>query len=148
MKIQIQVSCSSDEESVALPPTKTAMVCKLAQIPPEIWMTLPLEAKKWLLNERKRQQQEDDKMKKSLALRKSTAVPNEKDTNNSNSPNQYERVKNVAKGEDVIKDNTDETYAFVDEFLEETMKSSSLYETDEDVDYEYWSSNHNAPCNT
>jgi hypothetical protein len=43
------------------------MVCNLAQIPPEIWMTLPLEAKKWLLNERKRQQQEDDKMKKSLA---------------------------------------------------------------------------------
>jgi hypothetical protein len=41
------------------------MVCKLAQIPPEIWMNLPLEAKKWLLNERKRQQQEDDKMKKS-----------------------------------------------------------------------------------
>jgi hypothetical protein len=41
---------------------------KLAQIPPEIWMTLPLESKKWLLNERKRLQQEDDKMKKSLAL--------------------------------------------------------------------------------
>jgi hypothetical protein len=30
-------------------------------------MTLPLEAKKWLLNERKRQKQEDDKMKNSLA---------------------------------------------------------------------------------
>jgi hypothetical protein len=28
-EIQIQVSCSSDEESTALPPTKTAMVCKL-----------------------------------------------------------------------------------------------------------------------
>jgi hypothetical protein len=69
------------------------MVCKLAQIPPEIWMTLPLEAKKWLLNERKRQQQEDDKMKKSLALSKSTTVPNDKDTNNSNLQNQYERVK-------------------------------------------------------
>jgi hypothetical protein len=41
-EIQIQDSCSSDEESVAVPPTKTAMVCKLAQIPPEIWMTLPL----------------------------------------------------------------------------------------------------------
>jgi hypothetical protein len=40
------------------------MVCKLAQIPLEIWMTLPLEAKKWLLNERKRQQQEDEKRKK------------------------------------------------------------------------------------
>jgi hypothetical protein len=55
-------------------------------------------------------------------------------------------VKNVAKGEDVIKDNTDQTYAFVDayEFLKEAMKSSSIFETDEYVDYEYWSSNHNA----
>jgi hypothetical protein len=98
-QIQIQDSCSSDEDSVALPPTKTAMVCKLAQIPPEIWVTLPLEAKKWLFNERKCQQQEDDKMKKSLALSKSTAVSNDKDTNNSSMPNQYARVKSVAKGE-------------------------------------------------
>jgi hypothetical protein len=69
------------------------MVCKLAQIPPEIWMTLPLEAKKSLLNERKLQQQEDEKMKKSLALSKSIAVSNDKDTSNSNMPNQYARVK-------------------------------------------------------
>jgi hypothetical protein len=34
--------------------------------------------------------------------------------------------------------------AFVDEFLEEAMKSSSIHETDENVDDEYWSSNHNA----
>jgi hypothetical protein len=122
-EIQIQDSCSSDEESVTVPPTKTALVCKLAQIPPEIWMTLPLEAKKWLLNERKRQQQEDDKMKKSLALinlqlylmTKKLALP-------SSMPNQYARVKNVTKGEDIIKTNTDQTYAFVDEFLEEAMK--------------------------
>jgi hypothetical protein len=53
-------------------------------------------------------------------------------------------VKNVAKREDIIKDNLDKTYAFVDEFLEEAMKRSSIYETYEDVDYEYWSSNHNA----
>jgi hypothetical protein len=59
-------------------------------------------------------------------------------------PNQYARVKNVAKREDVIKNNTDQTYTFVDEFLEEAMKSLSIYETDEDVDYEYWSSNNNA----
>jgi hypothetical protein len=72
-------------------------------------MTLLLEAKKCLLNERKPQQQEDEKMKKSLVLSKSTAVPNDKDTNNSNLPNQYARVKNVAKREDVIKDNTDQT---------------------------------------
>jgi hypothetical protein len=54
-EIQIQNLCRSDEESNAVPPTKTAMVCKLAQIQPDFWMTLPLEAKKWLLNERKRQ---------------------------------------------------------------------------------------------
>jgi hypothetical protein len=51
------------KERTRVPPNKTAMVCKLAQIPPEIWMTLPLEAKKWLLNERKRQQQEGEKIK-------------------------------------------------------------------------------------
>jgi hypothetical protein len=33
-------------------------------------------------------------------------------------------VKNVAKGEDENKENTDQTYAFVDEFLEEAMKKS------------------------
>jgi hypothetical protein len=54
------------------------------------------------------------------------------------------RVKNLAKGEDVIKENTDQTYAFVDEFLEESIKSSNIYQTDKDVDFEYWSSNHNA----
>jgi hypothetical protein len=31
-------------------------------------------------------------------------------------------------GEDVIKENTDQTYSFVDEFLEKAMKSSSIYE--------------------
>jgi hypothetical protein len=41
-EIQIQDSCISDEESITVPPNKSAMVCKLAQIPPEIWMTLPL----------------------------------------------------------------------------------------------------------
>jgi hypothetical protein len=137
-EIQIQDSCSSDEESVAVPPFKIAMVCKLVQIPPEIWMTLPLEAMIWLLNERNSQQQEGEKMKNSLGLSKSTAVPNDKDTNNSNMPNQYTRVKNVAKEEEVIKENTDQTYAYVEEFLEEVMKTSSIYEADEVVDYEYW----------
>jgi hypothetical protein len=53
-------------------------------------------------------------------------------------------VKNVAKGEGVIKENIDQKYAFVDEFLEEAMESSSNYEAHENVDYEYWSSKHNA----
>jgi hypothetical protein len=48
--IQIQELCSSDEESDTASRNKTAMVCKLAQIPSEIRRTLPLEAKKCLLN--------------------------------------------------------------------------------------------------
>jgi hypothetical protein len=83
-------------------------------------------------------------MKKSLVLSKSTAVPNDKETRNTNMPNQYARVKNVAKGEDVIMYDIDQTYSFVDEFLEEEIKISSIYEADQDVDYEYWASNHNA----
>jgi hypothetical protein len=71
------------------------MVCKLVQTPPEIRMTLHLEAKKWLFNGRKRQQQEDDKMKKSIALSKYTDVPNDKETNNAKMSNQYARLKNV-----------------------------------------------------
>jgi hypothetical protein len=117
-EIQIQDSSSSDEDSNTVTSTKIAMVCKLAQIPPEIWMNLPLESNKWLFNERKRQQQVDDKMKKPLALSKFTATSNVKEASNSSMPNQYERVKNVAKWEDVIKDNTHQTYAFVDEILE------------------------------
>jgi hypothetical protein len=120
------------------------MVCKLAQMPPEIWMNLSLESNNWMLNERKPQQKEDDKMKKSLVLSKCTDASNKKQTINSNFPDQLAMVRNVAKGEEVIKDNKDRTYGFVDEFLEESMKSSRVYETDEDVDYEYWSSNHNA----
>jgi hypothetical protein len=83
------------------------------------------------------------KMKKSLALSKSIVASNNKEISNFNMPNQYSRVKNVAKGEGVIKDNKDQTYAFVDEFILKAIKSSSLYDEDEDVDYEYWSSNHN-----
>jgi hypothetical protein len=47
---------------------------------------------------------------KSLALSKSIAVNNGKETGNSNMSNQYARVKNVAKGEDVIKENAYQTY--------------------------------------
>jgi hypothetical protein len=52
-------------------------------------MTLLLEAKEWLLNKIKRQQREDDKMKKSLASVKSIAVSDDKKFSNSNIPNQY-----------------------------------------------------------
>jgi hypothetical protein len=69
-------------------------------------------------------------MKKSLALIKSTAIPNDKKTNNCNMPNQYVRVKNVAKGEDVIKENTGQNYAFVDN----SSNTKSDYSSDIKVD--------------
>jgi hypothetical protein len=78
------------------------------------------------LNERNCQQQEDEKIKKSLALSIPVAVSNGKETSDSSMPNHYVRVKNIAKGEDVIKDNKDQTYAFDNEFLEEAIKSSSI----------------------
>jgi hypothetical protein len=34
-------------------------------------------------------------------------------------PNQHTRVKHLAKGEEVTKDYKDQTYGFVDEFIEE-----------------------------
>jgi hypothetical protein len=61
-------------------------------------------------------------MKSSLALSKFTAVPNDKETSNSKLPNQYAREKNVAKGEDVIKENTDQTYALLMNFLKKASK--------------------------
>jgi hypothetical protein len=64
-ELQLQDSTGSDEEVDISASSKTAMICKLAQVAPEIWTTLSMEAKKWLLHERKHQQQEDDKMKKS-----------------------------------------------------------------------------------
>jgi hypothetical protein len=72
---------------------------------------------------KEKSKKKDDKMKKSLALFKSTAEPNDKEASNSYLSNQFARVKNLAKGEDVINENTDQTYAFVDEFLEEAMKN-------------------------
>ena len=80
-ELQIQDSVGSDEELDISMPSKTAMVCKLAQVPPEIWMTLSVDAKKWLLNERKHQKQQDDKLKKSSSS-KDTIKVSEKERNN------------------------------------------------------------------
>ena len=96
--MQIQDTIGSDDELDILPPSKTAMVCKLAQIPPEIWKTLLIETKKWLLNERKvnSQQQEDRKTKKPFSLNMDTEKAPDKNDKNSNNPSmsiQYARVK-------------------------------------------------------
>jgi len=46
-ELQVQDSAGSDEEINTLLSLTTALVCKIAQVSPEIWMTLSLEAKKW-----------------------------------------------------------------------------------------------------
>jgi hypothetical protein len=51
-------------------------------------------------------------MKKSFALNKSIPVFQDKEINNPNMSNQYTRVKNVAKGEEGIKENKYQTYDF------------------------------------
>jgi hypothetical protein len=38
-ELQVQDSAGSDEEIEAVSSSKSALVCKLAQVPPEIWIT-------------------------------------------------------------------------------------------------------------
>jgi hypothetical protein len=47
-ELQLQDSTGSDEVVDISASSNTAMICKLAQVPPEIWMTLSMEAKKWM----------------------------------------------------------------------------------------------------
>ena len=119
------------------------MVCKLAQVPPEIWMTLSVDAKKWLLSERKRQKQEDDKLKKSSSCKDTIKVSEKERNNSSNIPSQYARVKNTVKGEEEVQDGTEQDYGFIDEFLEEAINTSNIYESQQETDYDFWTSEHN-----
>jgi hypothetical protein len=49
-ELQVQDSDGSDDEVNIPMLSKTIMVCKFSQVPPEFLMMLPVEAKKWLLN--------------------------------------------------------------------------------------------------
>jgi hypothetical protein len=109
-------------------------------------MTLSLEAKKWLLNERKRQQQEENKSKKSSDTDGNDAIKMSECNNNTSSnqlPNQCAKVKNAVKGEEDIQNDTDYNYGFVDEFLEEALNTSNIFEAQQDTDYYFWISEHN-----
>ena len=109
-ELQVQDSAGSDEDINISASSKTAMECKLAQVPQEIWMTLSLEAKKWLLNERKRQQQEEDNSKRSSDKNGNDAFKMSERNKNTSSklPNQYAKVKNAAKGEEEVQDDADQ----------------------------------------
>ena len=58
-------------------------------------------------------------------------------------PNQYAKVKSASKGEEMIQEDTEQSFDFVDEFLEEALRCSSLFETENDLEYDHWSSDHN-----
>jgi hypothetical protein len=58
-------------------------------------------------------------------------------------PNQYAKVKNTAKGEEEVQDDADQSYGFVDEFLEEALNTFNTYEAQQETDYEFWTSEYN-----
>jgi hypothetical protein len=130
--VQFQDTIVLEDDIVGQLSPKTAMECKLAQVPPDIWNSLSLEEKKCLLNEHKRQQQEDDKLKSSNSANMNNSRTSGRETNNlkSNSimPKQYAKVKNAVVGEDENQDQPMNTYDFVEEFLEDTIKSSNYME--------------------
>jgi hypothetical protein len=94
-----------------------ALVCRLAQFPPGNRMTLPLRAKKWLLIERKGQQQEDEqrKCKSFRASDKDSAKVIDKDRTN------ISKVENAVKGEEEVQDDIDHDYGCIHEFLLSTL---------------------------
>ena len=58
-------------------------------------------------------------------------------------PSQYARVKNTVKGEEEVQDGTEQDYGFIDEFLEEAINTSSIYESQQETDYDLWTSENN-----
>ena len=48
------------------------------------------------------------------------------------------------KGEEEVQDDTDYTYDFIGEYLEEAINTSIIYESRQETDYDYWISKHNA----
>jgi hypothetical protein len=57
-----------------------------------------------------------------IILSKSIPVSNDKESDNSNMPSQYARMKNVAKREEVIKDFKDHTYGLLINLLKKQWK--------------------------
>ena len=58
-------------------------------------------------------------------------------------PSQYAKVKNAVKGDQELQDGKEQDYGFIDEFLEEAVNTSKIYESQQETDYDYWTSEHN-----
>jgi hypothetical protein len=47
------------------------------------------------------------------------------------------------KGEEDLQDGTEQDYEFIDEFHEEAVNAFNLYESQQDTDYDFWTSEDN-----
>jgi hypothetical protein len=91
-----------------------------------------------LLNELKRQQEQDDSKKRSLSSgAKDKKEISDRDKNYSNMPNQYAKFKTAVKGEEEFQADTNHNYGFIDEYLEEAINISNDYESIQEIDYNY-----------
>jgi hypothetical protein len=70
-----------------------------------------------------------------------------KEKNNSNIPNEYAKIENSVKGEQKPQVDTDHTYGFIDEFIEEAINASKIHEYTQETDYDYWISVYTAHAN-
>jgi hypothetical protein len=68
----------------------------------------------------------------------------DRDKDNSNLPNQYTNFKNAVKGKEELQADTDHIYGFIDEYLEEAINTSNIYEATQENDYDYYVSEYNA----
>ena len=48
------------------------------------------------------------------------------------------------KGEEDVKDDTHHRFGFIDEYLEEAINTSNIYESRQETDHDYWILEHNS----
>jgi hypothetical protein len=114
--MQIQDLEVPDEVVDDIPTSKMAIAFKLAQIPPEIWITLSIDAKN-VINDQPIKNQDPVKVQ-------------DKKYHSTTIPYQYARVKTTLEGKEDLRNDVDQNYTFIDKFLEESVKNSNLYESE------------------
>jgi hypothetical protein len=82
-------------------------------------------------------------MKKPSSKKDTIKVPEKDRTSSSTMPNQYAKVKNTVKAEEELQDGTEQDYGFIDELLEEAVHTSNIHESQQEIDHDYWTSEHN-----
>jgi hypothetical protein len=114
------------------------MVYKLAQLPPLIWMMLPVEAKKWILNERKCQQHEYDSKKWSLSSGTKYTI---KIAHREKIFPIYKPIcksQNSLKGEEELQADKYHTHGLIDEYLEEAINTECNAHTNISIENNFY----------